>query len=32
VMFKKNIRPGQGKWQNATPTSNAERLTKSSMH
>jgi hypothetical protein len=31
-MFKKNIRTGQGKWQNATPISNAERLTKSSMH
>ncbi len=32
VMFKKNIRSGQGKWQHSTSTSTAERLTKSSMH
>jgi len=32
VMFRKNIRSGQGKWQHSIPTSNAERLTKSSMH
>ncbi len=32
VMFKKNIRSGQGKWQHSTSKSTAERLTKSSMH
>jgi hypothetical protein len=31
-MFKKNIRAGFGKWQHSIPTSNAERVTKSSMH
>jgi hypothetical protein len=32
IIFKKNIRAGQGKWQHSKPKSNAERLTKSSMH
>lgn len=32
IIGKKNIRAGQGKWQHATPTTTAERLTKSSMH
>ncbi|CAF3902101.1 unnamed protein product [Rotaria sp. Silwood2] len=32
VIFKKNIRSGQGKWQHSMSMSTAERLTKSSMH
>lgn len=32
VMFKKNIRSGQGKWQHALPTATSDRLTKSSLH
>ena len=32
VIFKKNIRTGQGKWQHSLPPASADRLTKSSMH
>jgi hypothetical protein len=32
VIFKKNIRTGQGKWQHSLPSASANRLTKSSMH